>query len=94
MSISTRFRKRPIEVDAFQMTRERRGDNRDWPEWLHRAWNLDIGEPGAVFASRWPYSDGTDQLRIRTLEGVMLVEFGDWIIRGEGRTLSVQAGYF
>lgn len=31
----SKYRKKPVIVEAFQMTRERREDNRDWPEWLN-----------------------------------------------------------
>ena len=74
-----KFRKRPVVIEAFQMTRERRSDNSEWPSWLHRAWNRDPGE-GSV----WP--DPTDPLHERlvigTLEGIHRVELGDWIIQG------------
>lgn len=77
-----KFRKKPVEVEAFQMTQERREDNSDWPEWLNEAWNKEQGVVGAVFPAAYPFSDGTDELKIHTLEGEMRVNFGDWIIRG------------
>ena len=77
-----RFRKKPVEVEAFQMTEERRRDNRDWPEWLNKAWNFDWYETGAVFCEDFPNSDGTDRLQIQTLEGVHTVNWDDWIIQG------------
>jgi hypothetical protein len=77
-----KFRKKPVVIEAFQMTRERREDNREWPEWLNRAWNMELSEPGAVCPEDWPESNGKDRLLICTLEGKMLVEWGDWIIRG------------
>lgn len=77
-----RFTKRPVEVEAFQMTRERRCDNADWPEWLNRAWSLDRNDPGAVSPEDYPHSDGNDPLEITTLEGVMQVSWNDYIIRG------------
>ena len=77
-----KFRKKPVVIEAFQMTQERRGDNRDWPEWLNRAWNLGHHDLGSVTCVNWPNSDGTDHLQIRTLEGVMRVEWNDWIIQG------------
>lgn len=76
------FRKKPVVIEAFQMTEGRRGDNIDWPNWLNVAWNKNHDEPGAVFPKNYPDSDGTDELCIFTLEGVHLVQFGDWIIRG------------
>ena len=79
-----RFRKKPTEVviEAFQMTKERRQDNSEWPEWLHRAWNLEHPQEGAVWCKDYPNSDGTDQLCIGTLEGVYIVSWGDFIIQG------------
>ena len=74
-----KFRKRPVVIEAFQMTLERRWDNIDWPEWLNQAWNKDSGE-GALFID----TDDVDRIRlcIGTLEGVHRVEWNDWIIRG------------
>ena len=80
-----KFRKKPVEVEAFQMTLERRWNNVDWPEWLHEAWNKDPGE-GAL----WPNPDdppnpeykSADRLVCGTLEGVHVVDIDDWIIKG------------
>lgn len=80
--MSYKFRKKPIEIEAFQMTKERRLDNSDWPAWLHEAWNEEPNSPNAVYPSDYPNSDGTDELEIFTLEGVHRVSFGDWIIKG------------
>ena len=78
----SKFRKKPIVIYAFQMTRERRADNRDWPNWLNEAWQRPWPEPGSVACVDFPNSDGTDQLQIATLEGAHLVGWDDWIIRG------------
>ena len=76
-----RYRKRPVVIEAFQMTREARVDNRDWPSWLNRAWNLSRSEPGAVFPTIAGTGDGT--VSINTLEGQNhFVSFDDWIIQG------------
>lgn len=73
-----KFRKKPVVIEAFQMTQASRNDNRDWPEWLNRAWNSE-GE-GSVLI------DETDQERQRlvvwTKEGAMRIDWGDWIIQG------------
>jgi hypothetical protein len=74
--------KKPVVIEAFQMTRARRDSNEDWPEWLHRAWNLPFTEAGAVSCEDYPHSNGKDRLVIRTLEGIHTVEWNDWIIRG------------
>ncbi len=78
----SKFRKKPAVIEAFQMTRERRADNRDWPEWLNRAWNMKWPEVGAVSCLDWPDSKGADKLMIATLEGGMTVGWDDWIIQG------------
>lgn len=77
------YRKKPVVIEAFQMTRERRRDNRDWPAWLNEAWGKSFDEIGAVSCEDYPNSVSlTDRLVIRTLEGVMTVGWDDWIIRG------------
>jgi len=70
-----KFRKKPVVIEAFQMTKERRWDNSEWPEWLHEAW--DTEDEGSLYCV-----DGSDQLLIDTLEGALKVSWGDWIIRG------------
>lgn len=75
-----RFRKKPIVIEAFQMSRERRADNSEWPSWLHRAWNEDRDSVGALQPAVEGEELGT--LSVVTLEGVCLVSWDDWIIRG------------
>ncbi len=78
-----KFRKKPVVIEAFQMTKERRASNRDWPSWLHFAWaGVARGEPGYVGCVDYPNSDGTDQLYIQTLEGRMTIGWDDYIIHG------------
>lgn len=77
-----KFRKKPVEIEAFQMTKKRRIDNRDWPEWLNKAWNKDRGAEGSVFPTKKGDGDCDGTVSIRTLEGEMLVNFDDYIIRG------------
>ena len=77
-----KYRKKPVVVEAFQMTKEHRQDNSEWPNWLHRAWQMEPNEVGSVDPSEFPNSDGTDRLKIHTLEGVHLVEWDDFIIQG------------
>lgn len=81
-----RYRKKPVEVEAFQMTRERRWDNSEWPEWLNKAWNKAPSTMGAA----WPGINGIpgvpnmkeDWICLGTLEGVHIVDWDDWIIQG------------
>lgn len=77
----TKFRKKPVVIEAFQMTHERRWDNSEWPNWLHQAWQLGHNEPGAFFCRPERGAD-KDPVYIHTLEGTHLVSWGDWIIQG------------
>jgi len=77
-----KYRKKPVVIEAFQMTKERRQDNSEWPAWLHMAWNKEQNEVGCVFCSDYPNSNGTDKLKVYTLEGCHLIEWGDYIIQG------------
>jgi len=75
------YRKKPVVIEAFQMTKERRWDNSEWPGWLHEAWNKNSFEEGAV----WPdslSSKSPDHLACGTLEGIHSIDFDDWIIQG------------
>jgi hypothetical protein len=79
--MTMKYRKKPVVIEAFQMTESRRMDNSEWPEWLHSAWNGNNDEPGTL--QRASYSATLpDLLEIVTLEGNHLVSWGDWIIRG------------
>ena len=65
-----RFRKRPVEIEAWQLTAENIEDVGDWI-----AEESDLGVSATVA--------GPDaHLEITTLEGAMRAVPGDWIIRG------------
>lgn len=74
-----KYRKKPVVIEAFQMTEARRWDNSEWPNWLHLAWNNKFGEMGALWCDPEPPHT---YLHITTLEGNMNVMWGDWIIQG------------
>jgi hypothetical protein len=76
----SKFRKKPIIIEAFQMTLHRRLTNEEWPDWLHRAWQKPRREAGALY----PTISGTDDgpLSLWTLEGELNVSWHDWIIQG------------
>jgi hypothetical protein len=76
------FTKRPVTIQAFRLTKETRWNNVDWPQWAHEAWNKE-GE-GSLSCQPTPDNENksTEHLFIGTLEGVMRVDIGDWIIRG------------
>lgn len=75
-----KFRKKPIVIEAFQMTKARRADNSEWPNWLHEAWNMEPGK-GALWID--PYDPSRERLVIGTKEGDPdWITWNDWIIRG------------
>jgi hypothetical protein len=73
------YRKKPVDVRAFQMTKERRWNNEDWPDWMNQAWNSEPSE-GAIWID--PDDPSGEALVCGTLEGVHRITFGDWIIEG------------
>lgn len=81
--MTTRFRKRPVEVEAVQFE----GLDLDvpkfsaMPDWLEEARLRREGEPGAVIVRR-DMASVRRRLIIETLEGDMEARHGDWIIRG------------
>lgn len=77
-----RYRKKPVIIEAFQMTEARRQNNSEWPEWLHQAWNKNSYALGALYPAELSTSHDTDKLLLRTLEGVHIVSWDDWIIQG------------
>jgi hypothetical protein len=74
------YRKKPVVVEAFQLTKETRWDNSDWPEWMHMAWNTNPGEMGALYP--FPGSETPDDLAVVTLEGLHIGSVGYWLIQG------------
>ena len=77
------FKKRPVIIEAFQITKETRQNNKDWPEWLNEAWCKSSDEVGSVLPINFPDSDGTDMLCIMTNQGLVTVWWDDYIVRGE-----------
>ena len=77
-----KYRKKPVVIEAFQMTIERRWDNSEWPNWLNKAWQKDKRTMGSLAISE-THKDGEKILMIHTLEGDRhFVSWGDWIIQG------------
>ena len=74
------YRKKPVKVEAFQMTKERRWDNSEWPHWLHYAWQRMSSEKYALTID--PTCKLKERLCINTLEGDQLISWNDYIIRG------------
>jgi hypothetical protein len=69
-----KFRKRPVVIDAFQLTKEASLNNNTWPDWLNDS---------RIYRTNHSFSIDKDYpLTIKTLEGNMLVSINDWIIKG------------
>lgn len=77
-----RYIKKPIAIEAFRMTEERRFDNIDWPEWLNAAWNAPELTEGALSID--PDDPERKKLVVGTPSGLVAIAFGDWILRGPG----------
>ena len=78
-----KYRKKPVVIEAFQMTEERRWDNSEWPVWLNIAWNTPVGEEGSVWCGRLDgFVEGADILYCGTLEGPYRIDWDDYIVQG------------
>ena len=71
--MNTKYKKRPVLIDAFQWTGG--AEQRDDPEWA-----IEALQQGVIFFDLSGSAAVT--LKIRTLEGEMTAQPGDWIIRG------------
>lgn len=69
-----KFRKKPVVIDAWRYEPDTNGAKyfHEMPDWLDKAYDDDVvanvGQPC--------------RLMIKTLEGTMYADEGDWIIRG------------
>lgn len=88
-----KFRKKPVVIEAFQMTKKRRWDNSEWPEWLNEAWNKEYYEPGSLCITN--LAGNKEDLFIFTLEGDHDITWDDWIIQGvQGELYSCKPDIF
>lgn len=70
-----RYRKKPVVVNAYQMTPDNAYDWFNWPAWIQEGLRKESYEEGAVI------KDGC-VIHIQTLEGRQLVSPNDYIIQG------------
>lgn len=76
-----KYQTKPTIKEAFQMTKERREDRSEWPDWLFNAWrHTRDGEAGSLFLT--DTRDPNCTFSITTLEGDHEVSYGDYIIQG------------
>lgn len=76
-----KYQKKPVVIEAIQMTAENRASNANWPEWLNAAWNKERDEVGSL-RPVLAFDGGPTEFFVQTLEGSMRVDQDDWIIRG------------
>ena len=72
-----KYRKKPIVVEAFRLTKENWNAPELWPEWMQQALHNDDFDKGR---RAW-FSLDDSMLFIGTLEGTYEASVGDWIIR-------------
>lgn len=76
-------------MEYFQMTKERRLDNSEWPLWLNQAWQKPLIEKGSFFCSPDGGLEGekATPVFLNTINGIVKVHWGDYIFlttdRGE-----------
>jgi hypothetical protein len=70
MTEPKRYRKKPVEIEAWQYVHTAPQDSAPILRWIRQ---------GGAVADFDPFTGG---VRISTLEGVMEARTGDWIIRG------------
>ena len=69
-----RYRKRPVIIDAFQLTDCRYHEKASWPSWLKNALYRGHDKPNSIFIHQ-------RVVHVHTLEGPRLVSVNDYIIR-------------
>ena len=84
------YRKKPVVVEAFQLTKERQFDQTEWPHWISSAMKRDPGV-GAIWI------DDTDgkTFTLGTEEGPVQRTWGAWIVQTpDGSLRSYRADVF
>lgn len=76
-----KYRKKPVVIEAFQMTKTERNCNLYWPQWMHKAWQVGAGE-GGIWINPDVVHKGECDLVCGTLEGVHKIDYNDFIIKG------------
>ena len=66
-----RFQKKPEVIEAFQLTESAYSDPGQWPGWARET----FGEQLLVFMA-------AGVVYVRTVNGTMITEVGDWVIKG------------
>jgi len=69
------YRTKNKKVEAFQLTKENRHSNLDWPHWMHKAWNYGPNTKGSIYGN-----ENVDDLFVVTENGTETVHVGEWIV--------------
>lgn len=69
-----KYRTKPVEIEAFQMTAETRHIPLGWPDWLQKAFKLRPIRAGSMHVLG-------GELVVETPQGPMPVAANDWIVR-------------
>ena len=87
-----KFRKKPVVVEAFQFARRNNGPV-GYPEWYDDA--VSRNDITTHNTGKWGDITQPAYLQIKTLEGVMRANEGDYIIRGiQGEIYPCKPGIF
>lgn len=70
-----KFRKKPVVIEAVQITDQLFNEPESWPDWLVKAWNTPFEEVGSFYSV-------AGSLEVSTLEGSLVVSRGDYLVRG------------
>lgn len=92
--MNLKFRKKPVVIEAFQMTEERRASNADWPEWMHQAWQLDREAPGSLHPTEEGTGDGRNAFDWHARRAAPRIVGRLDHPGSERRTVPVQTGHF
>ena len=64
------------QIEAFEFKTSDRWDNSNWPIWMHQAWNVEVGEGGAIWCN-----GGGSPIYVGMMHGgFQLVQYGHFLI--------------
>ena len=87
------YKKKPVEVQAFQMTKDMVLRVEEWPDWLYSA--LVGADDYIITPMRRAADDEVGVFVINTLEGDHSVKINDWIVQGvQGELYPVKPDIF
>ena len=76
-----KYRQKSIIVDAVQVTEEFGHNRIAWPQWFKAAWDEKRITPNPL----------NEKCTVHTREGVLVAQWGDYMIRGVEHDLSVKS---